>query len=218
MAAQTETVQTKKGLVKDPPIAKWLFNSTQSAPLWLVVRVWLGLQWLAAGLSHTMWWDFGNGGYIANGGRSLKGFWDKALTVAPGGQGAAITYDWYYDFLKILRDGSHYEWFAWLITFGEIAVGLGLIFGGLTAVAAFFGTLMNMSFELAGTTSTNPVLFATTIFIILAWKNSGWWGLDRFILPLFGTPWQTGKVFHRTAKQVDDDNVTPAPPAGTVLN
>ena len=26
--------------------------------------------------------------------------------------------------------------------------------------------------------------------IVLAWKVAGWWGLDRWALPLLGTPWQ----------------------------
>ena len=81
-----------------------------------------------------------------------------------------------------------------------MAVGLGLIFGCLTGVAAFFGTVLNFSFELAGTTSTNPVLFGVTVLIVLAWRTSGWWGLDRYVLPALGTPWQPGGLFHRAAK------------------
>jgi len=201
--------------VKEPGIAHFLFGDTRSAPVWLVVRVWLGLQWVAAGWSHLKIWDFNNGGYVHNGGASLKGYWDGALAIAPGGTGAKITYDWYYDFLKFLRDGGHYEWFAWLITFGEIAVGLGLIFGCFTAVAAFFGTIMNFSFELAGTTSTNPVLFGTAILIILAWRTAGWWGLDRYVLPLVGTPWQRGKVLGKNKKE-DYDTGNTIPPTGGI--
>ncbi len=189
-----------RAIVQEPPIAKWLFADTRSAPLWLALRVWLGVQWLSAGWEKAQIWDFDKGTWLHNGGAGLKGFWAGALAVAPGTKGAKITYDWYYDFLKLLNQNHSYEWFAWIITFGEMAVGLGLIFGCLTGVAAFFGTLMNFSFELAGTTSTNPLLFAVTIFIILAWRTSGWWGLDRYILPALGTPWQPGKLFRRTNK------------------
>jgi thiosulfate dehydrogenase [quinone] large subunit len=31
----------------------------------------------------------------------------------------------------------------------------------------------------------------------MAWKNAGWWGLDRFVLPFLGTPWHLGTAFHR---------------------
>ncbi len=202
-------------LVGEPPIAKWLFSDTRSAPFWLVVRVWLGLQWFAAGWSHASFYNFDNGSWIHNGGSALKGYWDRALAVPVGGKGALITYDWYYDFIKMLDTGGHYEWFAWMVTFGEMAIGLGLIFGCLTGVAAFFGTIMNFSFELAGTTSTNPVLFGTAIFIILAWRTAGWWGLDRYVLPALGTPWQVGKLFRRQSKETPSDG-TRVPPVGGV--
>jgi thiosulfate dehydrogenase [quinone] large subunit len=171
------------------------------------------MQWLYAGWEKAQLWDFDNGKWLHNGGVGLKGFWQGALTAAPGTTGAKITYDWYYDFLKFMFDRGDYSWFAWVIAFGEMAVGLGLIFGCLTGVAAFFGTLMNFSFELAGTTSTNPMLFAITILIILAWRNSGWWGLDRFVLPIVGTPWQPGHLFNRqpkTPKPSDFNSGVPA--------
>src|SRR3989344_5629927 len=52
--------------------------------------------------------------------------------------------------------------------------------------AAFFGAFMNMNFLLAGTVSINPILFVCELFLILAWRVAGWWGVDRFILPLLG--------------------------------
>ena len=86
-----------------------------------------------------------------------------------------------------------------------MAVGLGLIFGCLTAIAAFFGTLLNFSFMMAGSTSSNPMMFGLTIFIILAWKNAGWWGLDRFVLPAIGTPWKRGYILNRTTSDTGGD-------------
>jgi thiosulfate dehydrogenase [quinone] large subunit len=47
-----------------------------------------------------------------------------------------------------------------------------------------------MSFLMAGTVSTNPVLFFAGILLILAWKNAGYLGIDRFLLPALGTPWK----------------------------
>ena len=63
------------------------------------------------------------------------------------------------------------------------------ILGILTGFAAFFGALMNMSFLLAGSASTNPVLFTLAIGLILAWKVAGYYGVDRWLLPMLGTPW-----------------------------
>lgn len=71
-------------------------------------------------------------------------------------------------------------------------VGLGLIFGLLTGIAAFFGSLMNVSFLFAGTLSTNPLLFILATWLVMAWKVAGWYGLDRWALPYLGTPWNKG--------------------------
>lgn len=87
--------------------------------------------------------------------------------------------------------------FAHLVAYGEFLVGVGLIVGALTGIAAFFGIMMNANYVLAGTVSTNPILAFLAIFIVLAWRNAGWIGLDRFILPALGTPWQPGKAFAR---------------------
>ena len=117
------------------------------------------------------------------------------MAIPEAGAGRpAITYEWYRTFLQMLLDNGAEKWFAWVITFGEMAVGLGLIFGILTGFAAFFGAFMNMSFLLAGSASTNPIMFSLAVGLILAWKVAGYYGLDRFILPMLGTPWKPGAI------------------------
>ncbi len=71
-------------------------------------------------------------------------------------------------------------------------MGLGLLVGALTGLAAFFGALMNVSFLLAGSTAANPVLFTLAIGVMLAWRVAGYYGLDRYLLPKLGTPWRSG--------------------------
>ncbi|MBA2556267.1 MAG: DoxX family membrane protein [Chloroflexi bacterium] len=83
------------------------------------------------------------------------------------------------------------------VLLGEIAVGVGLILGLLTGIAAFFGALMNMSFLLAGSASTNPVMFTLAVGLMLAWKIAGYYGVDRYLLPRLGTPWRPGALFLR---------------------
>jgi thiosulfate dehydrogenase [quinone] large subunit len=68
---------------------------------------------------------------------------------------------------------------------------------------------MNWNFMMAGTASSNPFLFAIAIFLILAWKTAGWWGLDRWLLPLLGTPWRPGRFFEKQAAAKPE--VSPAP-------
>jgi thiosulfate dehydrogenase [quinone] large subunit len=49
---------------------------------------------------------------------------------------------------------------------------------------------MNMSFLLAGSASTNPVMFTLAVGLMLAWRVAGYYGLDRYLLPMLGTPWR----------------------------
>jgi thiosulfate dehydrogenase (quinone) large subunit len=90
-----------------------------------------------------------------------------------------------------------------VIILGEILVGIALIVGIFVGIAAFFGAFLNWNFMMAGTASTNPVMFTITILLILAWKVAGYWGLDRWVLPALGTPWRPGKLFTRRS---DPDN------------
>jgi thiosulfate dehydrogenase [quinone] large subunit len=174
-----------ENLVEEPKLARFLFRDTRSAALWLPLRLFVGWSWLDAGwhkFNDPKWMDTGS---------ALQGFWKSAVTAPPGGH-SPISYDWWRNFIQTLLDNGAYTWFAKVITFGELLIGLGLITGTLVGVAAFSGTVMNMSFMLSGSTSSNPILFGSAILLVLGWKVAGWIGLDRFVLPLLGTPWQKG--------------------------
>ena len=110
-------------------------------------------------------------------------------------RGTPIAYDWYRGFLELLLQNEAHQPFAFLVAYGEVLVGIGLILGAFTGIAAFFGAVMNWNFMLAGTTGANPVLGLLAIGVIIAWKTAGWWGLDRFILPYVGAPWSKGRLF-----------------------
>ena len=55
--------------------------------------------------------------------------------------------------------------------------------------------MLNISFGLAGIAGVNLVFLVVEVFLILAWRNAGYYGLDRFVLPAIGTPWHKGTVF-----------------------
>jgi thiosulfate dehydrogenase [quinone] large subunit len=113
---------------------------------------------------------------------------DKASGIHPD------VSEWYASFLKVIVLPNTVA-FSNTIAVGELLVGLALIIGAFTGIAAFFGAFMNMNYLFAGTISINPLLFLLQLFLILAWRIAGFYGLDRFILPLLGTPWQKGKLF-----------------------
>ena len=167
--------------VTDPPIAKFIFSDTRMAWVWLLARLYMSYTWLTSGygkLTNPAW---------TNTGDALKGFWMNALKTDPK---PVITFDWYRQFIQFLVDTQAYTWFSKLVTAGELLVGICLLLGAFTGIAAFIGGFMNWNFMMAGTASVNPIFFTLSVLLILAWKTAGYWGLDRFLLPSLGTPWK----------------------------
>lgn len=170
----------KQIIIEDNPVSKWLFSNTTSGWIWLVLRLYLGYQWFTAGIGKLS-----NDAWIGeNAGMAIKGFMGGALELEIAGW-----YAWFIENL-VLPNATVV---SYMVVFGEILIGLGLIVGLLTGIAAFFGATMNMSFLLAGTVSTNPIMLIIAILLIMAWKVAGWYGLDRWALPKLGTPWTVRK-------------------------
>lgn len=173
-------------IIPDPPLAHILFETTRFAWLWLIIRIYVGYQWL-----HSGWGKISGGTWAS--GESLKGFWESAVAIPEQGK-PAIAVGWYRDFLQYMLDNGWYTWFADVIMWGEFLIGIALIIGVLTGIAAFFGVFLNWNFIMAGTASTNAWLGALALFLVLAWKVAGWYGVDRWLLPLLGTPWYHGEL------------------------
>ncbi len=175
---------TTPGIIQDPPVARLLFSDTRVALIWLIVRVYVGYSWLDAG-----WHKIQNPAWMETG-KALEGFWKRAVALPEPPAQPPIAFDWYRSFLTGLLEGGHFVWFAKVVALGETALGIALILGAFVGIAAFFGALANFNFMLAGTASTNPVLFFLAILLMLAWKTAGYWGVDRWLLASLGTPWQ----------------------------
>jgi thiosulfate dehydrogenase (quinone) large subunit len=173
---------------REPAFARFLFADRRASWIWLVVRLYLAYEWLSAGLEKL-----GSSSWVgASAGTALTGFATGGAAEATGAHPAVQ--GWYADFLRSLVIPNATV-FSYLVTFGEILVGVGLLVGALTGIAAFFGIVMNANYLLAGSISTNPILAFLAIFIVLAWRNAGWIGLDRWLLTILGTPWQPGEAF-----------------------
>lgn len=154
---------------------KFLFSDVRFAWVWLLVRLYLGYEWLTAG-----WEKFtdANGNWIgAKTGAAITGFLNGALQKTTGAHPDVS--GWYAWFIRNVAL-PHPVVFSYVIVFGEMAVGLGLIAGFYTALAAFFGMVMNFNFLFAGTVSVNAVWIVMEIFLLSAWRTCGHWGLDYF--------------------------------------
>ena len=193
--------------IPEPPLARFLWADTRIAWFWLIVRVYVGWEWLVAGWGKVQdpnW--FG-----ASAGASITGFVNGALQKTQGSH-PDVT-QWYATFLQAFILPNATFW-SNVVAIGELLVGIGLILGALTGVAAFFGTVMNANYLLAGTVSTNPLLFILGTWLVLAWRTAGWWGLDRWLLPLLGTPWAPGEIAHHKATEsTDGTEAMPTQPA-----
>ncbi len=181
-AKLTNRLMRQERVVNDPPVAKWLFSSPWAALIWLPLRVWLGYQWVDAALHKV-----GNPAWVQTG-EALRGFWMGAVAIPEAGR-PPIAFDWYRGFIQAMLDAQAYTWFAKVIAYGELVVGIALILGAFTGIAAFFAGFLNWNFIMAGAASTNGLMFAIAVGLILAWKVAGYIGADHVLLPLIGTPW-----------------------------
>lgn len=179
--------------IEGPAFTRFLFSNSRAGLLWLPIRLFIGFAWLESGLGKITNPEWTSGAV-------LRAYWERAVVIPEQGR-PPISFEWYRGFINTLLDGNTETWFSWVVVLGELAVGVALVVGLLTGVAAFFGALMNMSFLLAGSASTNPVLFTLAIALILAWRVAGYYGVDRYLLPRLGTPWQPGVLPTRRSPQ-----------------
>ncbi|WCK53262.1 DoxX family protein [Aneurinibacillus sp. Ricciae_BoGa-3] len=144
------------------------YRAHYMVPVWTLVRLWLGYEWIVSGWEKLM------GGFNATG--FLKGAIANAGGAHPAVQG------WYAAFLRGFAL-PNVELFDFIVPWGEFLIGVGLILGAFTTIALFAGIFMNLNFMLAGTTSTNPILYTIAVLLLIAGAAAYTWGLDRYMIP-----------------------------------
>lgn len=180
--------------ITEPPLARFLFADTRFAPVWLVLRILVGWQWLAAG-----WGKFMDPAWIGpHAGDGLTTFLRGSLWGAAGTQN--VVSPGYWVFINNIAL-PHAALFSTLVTYGEMAVGIALIAGAFTGVAACAGAVLNFTYLLAGVVSVDPLFIIAELLLALGWRTAGWWGLDQWLLPTLGVPWQPGTLFRHHASE-----------------
>ena len=165
---------------REPRWARFLFASTTAAWLWLLVRLYLASVFLPAG-----WEKISSGAWLFGDGAPIAGLVGGALA----NEDTLGWYAWFLENIVVPNAGL----FATLVALGEFAAGLGLLVGLLTGIAAFGAVFMNANFLLAGVLGTNPVLVILGVLVVVAWRNAGWIGLDRWFIP-----WTHRTLFERS--------------------
>lgn len=162
------------------------FFRTNKIAMWLltVLRVYVGYKWITAG------WGKVTEGFDAS------GFINGAIAKSVG-EGATVQ-GWWASFLQhVALPGV--DTFNVLVAYGELLVGLGLILGTFTTFAALMGLVMNASYLLSGTVSTNTQLLLFQVLIVVAGANAGKIGFDYYVLPylrkMFGKNKEAGTSF-----------------------
>lgn len=162
-----------------PYWANLLFTDTKFAWLWLLLRLYIGWEWLSAGYAKFM-----SSAWIGEqAGTAITGFLNQALQKTSGAHpDVASWYAWFITYIAL----PHATFWSYIVTFGELLVGIGLICGILTVFAALGGAFMNLNYLFAGAVSINPLMLIVQIFLIVAWRTAGWYGGDYFIYRFWG--------------------------------
>ncbi|TCP31243.1 thiosulfate dehydrogenase [quinone] large subunit [Scopulibacillus darangshiensis] len=168
-------------------MGKWLKDNIYASCILAVLRLYIGYQWIQAGLGKL------SGGFDAG------GFLHGAVTQATGEHPSVQT--WWAEFLNGFAL-PNIGLFNVLVPWGEFLVGLGLVLGTFTTLSAFLGLAMNFAYMFSGATSTNPQMVIFELIIIIAGFNSARIGLDRWIMPFLRM-----RVFSKNEQQMQKNTV-----------
>jgi len=164
-------------------LTRWFKENIGVAVAITLLRIYVGWQWIDAG------WHKLTGGFDASG--FLKGAIGKPVADHATGDVIYPNYTYFIEHFAL----PNVKLINFLIPVGEFLIGVGLIVGGLTLTAAFFGMMLNTMFLLAGTVSTNPWLLVLGFIVFTAGANAGRFGLDAYLLPLLRKGW--AKLTHK---------------------
>ena len=152
-----------------PRPLQWLARSKAMAVVWTAMRVWLGVMWIQAGDAKL--WGAENSAFLHHGGAGVAGF--AAHGVA--------AYSWWASFLHgfVVPNAG---WIGVLIAVAEFAIGIALVAGFLTPVAALGSLALLFTYVMSGTASVCAFYALFSIVILATWRTSSWLGVDGLVV------------------------------------
>ncbi len=152
----------------EPSVLQWLARSKLMAVGWTAMRVWLGIMWIQAGVAKL--WGAENPAFLHNNGAGVAGF---AAHGVPA-------YSWWGSFLHgfVVPNSG---WIGIVVAFAEFFIGVGLVVGLFTRIAAIGSLALLFSYVMSGTASVNAFYALFAIVILATWRASSWLGVDGLI-------------------------------------
>ena len=203
-----------------PRFIHWIQRSKIAAVIWTAMRVWLGIMWIEAGVAKL--WGAENSAFLHSG--------------APGVAGLAAhgvpAYSWWGSFLHgfVVPNAG---WIGVLVAVAEFAIGVALVLGFFTPIAAIGSLLLLFTYMMSGVASVCAFYALFAVVLLAMWPTAGWIGLDGVISGY----WQrhVGSVHrqvhaeevslplasaadHRTTHGPEQSSVTFAPNENRVVN
>jgi thiosulfate dehydrogenase (quinone) large subunit len=147
---------------------EWLKETKLMALPLTALRCWLGVMWIEAGAAKL--WGAENPGFLHNSGAAVAGF---AAHGVPA-------YSWWGSFLHsfVVPNAS---WVAIMVAVAEYAIGLALVSGLFTRVAAVGSLALLFTYVMSGTASVCAFYALCAIVILVFWRTSSWLGIDGLV-------------------------------------
>ncbi len=151
-----------------PRAWEWVKDSKILAIGWTAMRVWLGIMWIQAGAAKL--WGAESAGFIHNNGAGVAGF---AAHGTPA-------YTWWGTFLHsfVVPNAG---WIGVLIAVAEFAIGVALVAGLFTRLAALGSLVLLFTYVMSGTASVCAFYALFAIVILTMWRTSSWIGFDGLL-------------------------------------
>ena len=152
----------------NPRVWEWLKESKIMAVGWLALRVWLGVMWIQAGWAKL--WGAENTAFLHHNGAGVAGF---ATHAKPA-------YTWWGSFLHSFVVPNS-GWIGVLVAVSELVIGVALVAGLFTRIAALGSLALLFTYVMSGTASVCAFYALVAIVILTMWKTASWIGVDGLI-------------------------------------
>ena len=147
---------------------EWVKQSRVLAVGWLAMRVWLGCMWIQAGWAKLVGAE--NPYFLHHGGAGVAGF---AAHGVPA-------YTWWGTFLHsfVVPNAG---WIGILVAVAEFTIGVALVAGLFTRIAALGSLALLFTYVMSGTASVCAWYALFAIVVLTMWRTSSWIGIDGLI-------------------------------------